>query len=254
MKINTRLTIAFIFCIFEFSSLGFLSLEPSRLILNNYFPRGNATDGDSDKTNEKFFDNAAEQGFAFTDVGWSVAFGYVGLLFLIMGAYVVVFIKELGYGCLCTADRYQRANRHCCTRACGKSFLLMWFLFPIHTACLLFIVYWDIKELNKESQEVDDIRLDHHEFLTNIAFFFGDLLLLKHVLAKWKALRTRDLRVSLFLETHVHLDDDDGHDHSRSRTAHAQRIIDSDPGLVESAPLLPRGRSTRSLNLNVDIA
>jgi hypothetical protein len=47
MRMNTRLTIAFVLALFEFSSLGFLSLEPTRLILNHYFPRGNATEDES---------------------------------------------------------------------------------------------------------------------------------------------------------------------------------------------------------------
>jgi uncharacterized protein YjbI with pentapeptide repeats len=58
--------------------------------------------------------------------GWSVAISYVCLLVLILFAYLHVYIKELGYVCICNADRYQRANKHCCTRVFGKSFLLMW--------------------------------------------------------------------------------------------------------------------------------
>lgn len=218
MGLHFRLTLAFILCVFEYASLGILSLEPSRQILHKHFPYdSNTTDSstseaDTDDGSEVSVDSgsfqadAAAAGFAFNTTGWIIAFSYVGMMVIVLLCYVYIYIKEMGYGCVCSPSRYATFNQHCCTRCCGKSFLLMWVLYPVHAACLIFIVYWDIQELQHEQSETHQVTLKHHEFLTNMAFFFGDVLLLKHVLVKWQSLRTRDLRVSLFLETHVHLD------------------------------------------------
>lgn len=216
MGLYLRLTISFILCIFEYASLGFLSLEPGRRIMNNYFPRGNST-----QPSGSFFENAADGGFDFNRTGWIIAASYCSLMLAVVLCYFVVFLKELGYGCFFDAERYERSNKHCCTVLFGKSFLLMWILFPAHVLCLFFIIYWDIRELREESADdaVDEVTFQHHELLTNIVFFLGDILLLKHVLVRWKALRIRDLRVSLFLETHVHLDDPDGGHGFRRRHA-----------------------------------
>ena len=48
------------------------------------------------------------------------------MMIVVVMCYMWVFVKELGYTCLCSPTHYVRWNDHCCTRACGKSFLLMW--------------------------------------------------------------------------------------------------------------------------------
>ena len=49
LPIHVRLAVAFVLCMFEYLSLGFLSLEPGRQIVHNYFPYGkNTTASDDD--------------------------------------------------------------------------------------------------------------------------------------------------------------------------------------------------------------
>lgn len=154
MGIHCRLSIAFLLCAFEYSSLSFLSLEPVRQIIARDFPFDNNTRFAppaalrsvtsrayvlSDFYSvQDFFQTAADQGFAFNQTvnpsflrvltwqGWTIAFSYCSLLILVLICYSVVYLKELGYGCFCSPSCYSRMNRHICTRIMGKSFLLLW--------------------------------------------------------------------------------------------------------------------------------
>jgi hypothetical protein len=72
---------------------------------------------------------------------------------------------------------------------------------------VLVVIYWDIHEVRHAMprhaarvlltiqlaqvapHDPSDVTLAHHEFLTDLALFFGDVLLFKHIVSKWKALR-----------------------------------------------------------------
>lgn len=98
--------------------------------------------------------------------------------------------------------------------------------------CMVFFIYWDIKDLVNEGEISDDVA-DDEDTLQNIALTLGDALLLRHLLMKFLALATRDVNVSLLLETHVHLHPhDSGHGHGDA-AGHTVRHSD------EEQPLLP---------------
>jgi hypothetical protein len=46
---------------------------------------------------------------------------------------------------------------------------------------------------------------DENTFLSDVALTLGDVLLFKHLVTKHLALKTDDLNVSMFLETHDHI-------------------------------------------------
>ena len=89
---------------------------------------------------------------------------------------------------------------------CGKSGVLLFFALPCLIAAMLYFVVWDVTQIGRKVEVGDDqITLKNHAIVTDVALMLGDCLLLRHLIGKWAALRTRDVGVSLFLETHVHI-------------------------------------------------
>ena len=243
MKFIWKLTVAFILsAVLEYCSLSFFTLEPGRQLLNHYFQFDNtnciyanistpivnttlcgnisrsnfsilncSTDGYQD-WNKDFIINMCQKGACFSMTGWWIAASYAALITGVLVCTTIVFFTELGFSCCCTKQRYASANKHCCTQWCGKSFLLLWVFYPLHAAIMCFILYRDVQNLNDEGRYIwqgfnaDAVDMLHQPFLVDMALFFGDVLLLKHIVCKFQSLNTKDMQVSLFLETHAHLE------------------------------------------------
>merc|ERR550514_2261828 len=100
---------------------------------------------------------------------------------------------------------------------------------------MCYFVVWDLTRIGvMEEDGQGRISWKNHSVIDDTALMLGDFLLARHLLSKWYALKTRDISVSLFLETHVHIG---GPHHDESH--HCGHAAGADDGELGSAKVKP---------------
>ena len=133
--------------------------------------------------------------------------GYVVLIALVAVGYLWIYLQEMALVRIgCCHSCYSCANCCAATASCcgGKSWLLQWLLLPICIAIVPLLVAQDCSEVHSlwRKAQVDRSHLPHA--LKAIALAIGDILLFKHFVTRWNALRA-GATVSFFIEGHHHL-------------------------------------------------